>query len=126
MKLMRTARLGVTFIALLVMAFGLTAIGWWWTISPGVPKASHTIAYVLDWPVAFVGTRLFPNHFAGIDLFFGTNMCDFCSARELLTEHAKFAVPIYWLLLVSAWVSGAVVGRARRRRKAGERTTAAA
>src|SRR5688572_7631045 len=95
----RMLRLVVRLAVIGVVACGMSLVGWWFAISPLVPTIGHSIAYVLDWPVALVGTRLFPNYFAGIDLFFGTNMCDFCTARELLIEHSKFAVPVYFAIL---------------------------
>jgi hypothetical protein len=53
---------------------------------------------VLDWPVATTGL-LFPTWWAGIDAFYGRNLCDFCTPDERLVRHIELAIPVYVMFL---------------------------
>ncbi|HEY0157559.1 MAG TPA: hypothetical protein VGF28_09765 [Thermoanaerobaculia bacterium] len=100
----------------LSVATTLGVITWWSYVTRGASDGLLRILYrVLDWPVATVG-QLFPQSWAGIDVFYGTNLCDFCTPRELLLEHLKFAVPVFVLL---SYVGTSLRERWRRRLASG-------
>jgi hypothetical protein len=81
-----------------LLAASLGWLTWWCYLNSdrfaGVARVTY---YALDWPVATAG-QLFPRFWAGIDVHYRTNLCDLCTSRELLSEHLKFAVPVYVLL----------------------------
>jgi hypothetical protein len=84
-----------SFTIRVVIGLLLGSVTWWCYLNgarfAGVPRLVY---YVLDWPVATVGLLL-PAYWAGIDAFYGRNLCDFCTAPELLVEHLKLAVPVF-------------------------------
>ena len=78
-----------------VIAMVLGYATWWCYLNGGRAAGLPRVVYhLLDWPVATVGL-LFPSYWAGIDAFYGQNLCDFCTPNELLLEHLKLAVPVF-------------------------------
>lgn len=96
----------------------LSAVAWYACVTPSdSPKqrASFTwVCYVLSYPTAVVGRVTSP--YRGIDVFFdhGGEWCDFCSSKEVLWRHLRFAVPVYVALF---YVPSFVLWLARRLRK---------
>lgn len=99
--MMTRATVGHHLFSLAVRVVVGMLLGWvtWWCYLNGGRLAGlpRIVYHVLDWPVATVGL-LFPAYWAGIDAFYGQNLCDFCTPSELLVEHLKLAVPVFVLL----------------------------
>jgi hypothetical protein len=56
---------------------------------------------------------LFPKWWAGIDVFYGRNLCDFCTPDERFVRHVELAIPVYVLLLYLPKVLTLAVKRRR-------------
>jgi hypothetical protein len=92
----------------------LALIGWWSCVTARAGETIRpAICRVLDWPVATVGL-LFPKWWAGIDAFYGRNLCDFCTPSERLVRHLEFAIPVCILLFyIPALIKWAAEKRGR-------------
>ncbi len=87
------------FVVRCAAAAFIALIGWWSCVTARVAETVRpVVCRLLDWPIATVGL-LFPKWWAGIDAFYGRNLCDFCTPGERLTRHLELAIPVYVLLL---------------------------
>jgi len=99
-----------TALLILSVALGVAWFGWWSAVSPAaLNRVPISVVKAINLPVATIGwlTR----SYQGIDLWYGSRGCDFCTPFQHTVHYFTFAIPIYAVIF---WAVYFVWSRKRR------------
>jgi hypothetical protein len=96
-------------------ALVLSLSSWLACTSPiGRGEAAHRVlCLALDWPIAVVGQ--FVPRWRGVDVFYGSGTCDFCTTGDVFFPHVGLGVVVYVALFYTPTVVLWMVRRWRAR-----------
>ncbi len=94
-------------------ALVLSLSSWLACTSPvGRGESAHrTLCMILDWPIAVIGQ--FVPRWRGVDVFYGSGTCDFCTTGDFFFPHVGLGVAVYVALF---YLPNLVLWIAHRRR----------
>lgn len=108
--------LGLTHRIAYALVFSLSS---WLACSSPVGRgesAQRVLCLTLDWPIAVVGQ--FVPRWRGIDVFYGSGTCDFCTTGDFFFPHVGLGVVVYVALFyiptLVVWVVSRWRARSRR------------